>query len=691
MFNHNVGRGFAIICTLAIFLSANVFAASSNSIVPNINLLSFELSHLKKDVSFPRPEGLKSNVNFWLDVYTKYHNNEVVIHDSRNLDIRYEVVDLNFILGAKASWRTKNRFLEKRRKHFAGILKKLSRRAGKCKTVDECGVAALFGPKATSKIFKKASRSVRTQFGLMDRFRQGIELSGFYIDKMREIFTSYGLPLELLVIPHVESSFNVKAYSKYGAAGVWQFTRSTGKHFMKINYSIDERRDPIISTHAAAKLLKRNFKDLKSWPLAITAYNHGRMGMKRAKKKQGDDIVKIVEKYKSRTFGFASRNFYAEFLAALIIMEDPEKYFGFLQYKEPVRFEKVKLDHFLQADVFAKHFNYDKAEIAALNPALRQSIWKGTRRIPKGYDLKVPYGTAQKFESLYAMLPSNKRFKAQIKPDSYRVKRGDSLSVIARRFRTTVAALHDHNDLDSRNRIYAGQKLRIPNGKSRKVKRKVTVAEKGKTAQRVDVKKNIPVMKKDVGTQPKIVLASLDEKRDKKRDEKLTAVDITELTISSVTLFSVPVEAPPLSMFEFGEADNEYGVLYVQPEETLGHYSHWADISTMELRRFNGWTRRTRIHLGQSIMVPLRNVTKKRFESLRYEYQLSIFEDFFAAYSVDRVETVSVRKGQSLWTLSTEDYDVPLWLVRLYNKGQPLEHLMPGQEIRIPIVKTRDS
>ncbi|MEE8482987.1 MAG: transglycosylase SLT domain-containing protein [Nitrospinota bacterium] len=610
-----------------------------------------------------------------------------MIHDSRNLDIRYEVVDLNFVLGTKASWRTKNRFLEKRRKHFARILKKLSRRAGKCKTAEECGVAALFGPDATSKRFKKASRSVRTQFGLADRFRRGIEVSGIYIEKMRNIFTSYGLPLELLVLPHVESSFNVKAYSKYGAAGIWQFTRSTGRRFMKINYSIDERRDPIISTHAAAKLLKRNFKDLKSWPLAITAYNHGRRGMMRAKKKQGDDIVQIVEKYKSRTFGFASRNFYAEFIAALMIMEDPVRYFGYLEYKEPISYEEVKLDHFLPVGVFAKHFDYDKAEIAALNPALRPSIWKGTRRIPKGYKLKVPYGTAQKFETIYSKLPSNMRFKGQVRPDWYSVKRGDSLSVIARRFRTSVAALHDHNDIDSRNTIYAGQKLRIPNGKNQKAKRKMTVARKGKTAQRVDVKKNIPAMKKDVGTQPKIVMASLDKKRDKKPSEE----NVMELTVSSVTFFSVPVEAPPLSMFEFGEADNEYGVLYVQPEETLGHYSHWAGISTMELRRFNGWTRRTRIHLGQSIMVPLHNVTKKRFESLRYEYQLSIFEDFFAAYSVDRVETVSVRKGQSLWTLSNEDYDVPLWLVRLYNQGRPLENLIPGQEIRIPIVKTRDS
>ena len=102
-------------------------------------------------------------------------------------------------------------------------------------------------------------------------------------DRINQIFSKAKLPLELTVLPHVESSFQVNAYSSAGAAGIWQFTRGTGRLFMNIGYDVDERRDPILSTIAAAKLLKLNFKALQSWPLAITAYNHGTQGMKNAK------------------------------------------------------------------------------------------------------------------------------------------------------------------------------------------------------------------------------------------------------------------------------------------------------------------------------------------------------------------------------------------------------------------------
>lgn len=104
-----------------------------------------------------------------------------------------------------------------------------------------------------------------------DRFRDGLIRSGAYIDEIKRIFRSQGLAEDLAYLPHVESSFNPKAYSKFGASGMWQFTRSTGKHYMKVGYTIDERRDPIISSHAAAKLLRHNYQKLHNWPLALTA------------------------------------------------------------------------------------------------------------------------------------------------------------------------------------------------------------------------------------------------------------------------------------------------------------------------------------------------------------------------------------------------------------------------------------
>ncbi|MEJ2221529.1 MAG: lytic transglycosylase domain-containing protein [Desulfobacterales bacterium] len=156
-------------------------------------------------------------------------------------------------------------------------------------------------------------RNLRCQIGQKDPFRQGIIRSGAYLTEMKQIFHDAGLPEDLVYLPHVESSFNPEAYSKFGAAGMWQFTRSTGKSFMTVSYAVDERRDPIISTRAAARLLKRNYKKLRNWPMAITAYNHGVTGMLRAKRRKGD-YETIFKEYRSRIFKFASRNFYSEFL-----------------------------------------------------------------------------------------------------------------------------------------------------------------------------------------------------------------------------------------------------------------------------------------------------------------------------------------------------------------------------------------
>ncbi|MCG8636425.1 MAG: lytic transglycosylase domain-containing protein, partial [Desulfobacterales bacterium] len=142
-------------------------------------------------------------------------------------------------------------------------------------TAKEKKVAALFGQDAKPATYKRAKQNLRIQTGLNRHFRDGIIRSGALVGEFKRIFRSYGLPEDLVYLPCVESSFDVTAYSKFGAAGIWQFTRSTGRRYMKIGYVVDERRDPFIATHAAAKLLKRNYGELRQWSMALTAYNHG--------------------------------------------------------------------------------------------------------------------------------------------------------------------------------------------------------------------------------------------------------------------------------------------------------------------------------------------------------------------------------------------------------------------------------
>jgi hypothetical protein len=136
------------------------------------------------------------------------------------------------------------------------------------------------------------------------------------------ILRRHNVPEELAALPLVESSFNPHARSKAGAVGLWQFIRATGKNYLSITRRRDDRRDPIRATEAAARLLKHNYEALGSWPLAIMAYNHGKEGIQAARTAVGSSAAEvIIAQYEGPRFGFASRNFYPEFLAALELVQ----------------------------------------------------------------------------------------------------------------------------------------------------------------------------------------------------------------------------------------------------------------------------------------------------------------------------------------------------------------------------------
>ena len=230
------------------------FLFSSDALVAETNNSSARL--------FPTPESLKPNVAFWKNIYAKYSERDVVIHDSYDLSIVYEVVNMDSLFrGINVSERLQWKKIERIKKGYKSILLKLSRKKNlKIESLKgkERYIASLFNGELTSKRLRKASRNIRGQNGLRERFRLGLQRSGLYLPYMKKIFQEANLPLELLAIPHVESSFNYKAYSKLGAAGIWQFTRSTGRSYMKISYEVDERLDPIRATESAALHLKRN-------------------------------------------------------------------------------------------------------------------------------------------------------------------------------------------------------------------------------------------------------------------------------------------------------------------------------------------------------------------------------------------------------------------------------------------------
>jgi membrane-bound lytic murein transglycosylase D len=367
---------------------------------------------LAPHLDFKVDERLQRNVDFWIKVYTQYTTSQGVIHDARYVDKIYEVLDSK---GAAA-----NASKRKWRSVLLSLHKKWIRTAGGGMppdlTEDERHAFKMFEDVNEPDKFLKATqrKRLRFQLGQKDRFIEGIYQSGRFLPFMEEAFRKEGLPIELTRLPFVESSFNLKARSKVGASGIWQFMRSTGRLFLSINEAVDECNDPVRATEAAAKLLKMNYESLGSWPLAVTAYNHGRKGLMRAVAKVGSSSLEdVVANYRSRSFGFASSNFFTSLLAAIEVERNAEKYFGMVQRAEPFDFIEMKLPDSVKLPILTRFLKLDSSRLRDLNPGLAPEVFKGYRRIPAGYSLRLPppvnmeRSTASKlFFAGYSVIPA---------------------------------------------------------------------------------------------------------------------------------------------------------------------------------------------------------------------------------------------------------------------------------------------
>ena len=407
--------------------------------------------------NFPKPAELVPAVEFWTRVYTEVGTDEGFIHDSENLAVVYETVE------ATPSSRQRRRLVQSRTERYREILTALGRGKRTGLSTEEARVLALWPDGVSDAELRAAAGRLRFQLGQSNRFRAGLIRSGRWRAYIEKVLDDRGLPSELAVLPHVESSFDPTAYSHAGAAGMWQFTRSTGRRYMRIDHIVDERRDPFLSTHAAARLLEDNYSVIRTWPLALTAYNHGLGGMRRAVRQVGTrDIDAIVREYNGRSFGFASRNFYTAFLAALEVDTNSERYFGPLELDTPADLVLVSMPDYVDARELSRVLNLSLADVRQFNPALADTVWAGDKFVPRGFELRLPSTPSTEPDTLLANLPAEVRFAAQ-RPDEYhRVRSGETLSGIAAQYRVSLAALVRMNGLSNRNFIRVGQVLTLP-------------------------------------------------------------------------------------------------------------------------------------------------------------------------------------------------------------------------------------
>lgn len=430
--------------------------------------------------AFSVPAELEPDVRFWVRVYTEIETSSGFVHDARNLDAVYETLHFP----PHSSHAEQTRLANAARERYRRALRELASGQRQGLSAEARRVAELWPENTSAQRFRQAADEVRFQRGQANRFREGLVRSGQWRDHIAQTLQRHGLPAELMVLPHVESSFNPQAYSHAAAAGLWQFMPGTGREFMQVNHIIDERLDPYFSTEAAARLLKRNFATLGSWPLALTAYNHGANGMRRAVQTMGsDDITAIVRRYRGPGFGFASRNFYVSFLAALEIDRHPEKYFGRVRLADPNRYEVVEMPAYVSATVLATTLGVDVMTLQQHNPALRPAIWSGEKLIPSGYAVRIPQGAASEpAQQRIAAIPAAQRFAAQNPDRTHRVAAGETLSVIARRHGTSVRALMALNGLRNEHHVRAGAQLRLPGAAAHQL---AGTAEAGSTVYRV--------------------------------------------------------------------------------------------------------------------------------------------------------------------------------------------------------------
>ena len=335
----------------------------------------------------PHRDALATDIYFWKQIFGRLSLNQYRIHDSEHLAIHYKTVTFDTSLTDKQ----REDALDGIKEQIDDLLVKLHKKEYEPGSLNrwEQTILTQFEQIDAADKFVKARKRIRAQQGIKENFLAGVTRSGAYLAHIREVFAEKGLPDFLVYLPHIESSFNPKAVSHVGAAGMWQFMPRTARDFMKVNKIIDVRFDPYKATYGAAKLLKWNYRKLNDWALAITAYNHGLGSMLKAKRRYSDYLT-IREKYLRRSFGFASKNFYPELLAVVEMMDSSQYYFPGIEFDSAWVYQEIKLPVPVKLKEFATSHSLDIDEMRSLNPAYRRRAWADQVAVPAGYTLRLP-------------------------------------------------------------------------------------------------------------------------------------------------------------------------------------------------------------------------------------------------------------------------------------------------------------
>jgi membrane-bound lytic murein transglycosylase D len=701
-----------------------------------ILLINFPFSLLAASADFPVPDSIRPAINFWVSVYTQADTKSGFLHDAHDLSIVYTKLE------------RERSVINSTREEISADLKVLATGKRSDLTPSQQSLLDLWGRETPNERLARAAVNIRWQLGQSDRFIAGIKRSGAYRSHIEEVIKAKGLPVELAVLPHVESSYHPGAYSSAAATGMWQFVRATAQRFMQVDYVVDQRLDPYAATYGAMELLEYNYNALGSWPLALTAYNHGANGIARAVRDVASmDIGKIISDYRGPRFGFASRNFYPQFLAALEVDNRSEEFFGPIFRDREPDYQSFEMDAFVDSRLLAETLGVSIKDLQRDNPALQPSVWSGTKRIPRGYVVKIDR-TSYRNDLAGAIhaIPASELYGEQIPDVSYTVRRGDSLSVIADRYDTSISELVAINQLRDRNRIRVGQTLLLPqpdgemptllvnNGgplvipasgdyevlhgdtvsiiaERYRVPLATVVALNNLDSRgtiypgqllRLKAVESVAVANTSTITEPEVALDVRVE--DETEAHESSAINAGEQTIEDNNAMLVDTVATALEADDVDDAQqlladlqsdpSDYTVasdssIEIQAAETLGHYAEWLGIRAWDIRRQNNMVYKQPVLIGERLKLDFSKVNVAEFELKRRQFHRSLQSDYFKNWRIKQTEQHSIRRGDFLVNLARKR-SVPMWLFRQYNPEVEAARIQIGQVVVFPVVERVD-
>ena len=556
-----------------------------------------------------------------------------------------------------------------------------------------------------------------------------------YVNLMKRILRENGLPEDLIYIALIESGFSSRATSRAAAVGFWQFIKPTGRRYgLEISALVDERRDPVLATQAAAEYFKGLYSVFGSWYLSMASYNVGENRVKREiMAHYTRDFWELARK---KRFPKETINYIPKFIAAKMIAKNPEKYgFTSIEYEKPVEFEMIKVDKPLNMKLMAAKMGLDYDDFRQLNPKFRGEIapLKGNGLL----ELRIPVGQAS-----VAMNAAKESFVEKVEfvadagdTQTYKIRSGDSLYTIARKYHTTVSVLRDINDLKAGRKLRIGMRIQVPERASHKGSKTVVARreekvnkpdDNEKVSSSVEVTKNgvvfyvvqqgdtlsaiaddydssiaelrkmnklgkggvlkvgmrLRVPKDDEGLP--VVLG--DNKAAKDDSDSASKKELGSQVASAGQFNATSMAAPAAGI----EPDHHV----VQSGENLSTIAKKYGVTIEALRRANNLGRKTLLRVGSQLVIPQGNVQKSPAtleggarQPANSRYRIVADKKRRAVVTLKKKPKVHVvRRGENLSKIAAR-YGVSLESIKRQNQLSSHSKVMVGSRLLIPLAE----